>query len=102
MASEKKSIIVVGDGRDAAERSEEMMRINGFNVLKTPSNGPAMNLIHKERPAAVILDIMMQGISGLEVLKYLSENSGGVRNLSVCGSAADTQFAVLQQFSDRF
>jgi hypothetical protein len=31
----------------------------------------------------------------LRVIKYLSENSGGVRILSVCGSAAHTQNAVL-------
>jgi hypothetical protein len=33
-----------------------------------------------------------------KVVKNLSENSGGVRILSVCGGAAHTQNAVLLQF----
>jgi DNA-binding response OmpR family regulator len=40
-------------------------------VLKASGSGPAMNLINKEEPAAVILDIMMPDVSGLEVLRYM-------------------------------
>lgn len=74
MASEQKSIIVVEDDQDAAEIFGEMMRINGFHVLKASGSGPAISIIQAEQPAAVILDIMMPDISGLEVLRYIHGN----------------------------
>jgi two-component system, chemotaxis family, response regulator PixH len=71
MPANQKTIIVVEDEQDAAEMFAEMMRVSGFLVLKASGSGPAMSLINKEEPAAVILDIMMPDISGLEVLRYM-------------------------------
>jgi DNA-binding response OmpR family regulator len=39
--------------------------------LKAAGSQPAMHLIDEEKPAAVILDIMMPDISGLEVLRHI-------------------------------
>ena len=49
----------------------EMMRVNGFRVLKASGSRPAIPMIEQEKPAAVILDIMMPDVSGLEVLRYM-------------------------------
>jgi DNA-binding response OmpR family regulator len=71
MPAKQKTIIVVEDEQDAAEMFAEMMRLSGFRVLKAAGSGQAMSMIDKEEPAAVILDIMMPDISGLEVLRYM-------------------------------
>ncbi len=71
MPAKQKTIIVVEDEQDAAEMFAEMMRVSGFRVLKAFGSSPAMSMIDKEVPAAVILDIMMPDISGLEVLRYM-------------------------------
>ena len=71
MTENQKTVIVVEDEPDAAELFAEMMRVSGFRVLKTYSSTPAISLIGKERPDAVILDIMMPDISGLEVLRFM-------------------------------
>ena len=71
MITAQKTIIVVEDEQDAAEMFAEMMRLNGFRVLKAAGGAPAMSMIDKERPAAVILDIMMPDVSGLEVLRHM-------------------------------
>jgi len=70
----QKTIIVVEDELDAAEMFSEMMRVNGFRVLKASGSLPAMNMIAKERPSAVILDIMLPDLSGLEVLRYMKQD----------------------------
>jgi DNA-binding response OmpR family regulator len=67
----ERTIIVVEDEQDAAEMFAEMMRVSGFRVLKASSSGPAMSLIANEVPDAVILDIMMPDISGMEVLRFM-------------------------------
>jgi DNA-binding response OmpR family regulator len=74
MGTAQKTIIVVEDDQDAAEMFEEMMRISGFRVLKTSGCSPAMIMIDEEQPAAIILDIMMPEISGLEMLHTMRDN----------------------------
>jgi DNA-binding response OmpR family regulator len=67
----QKTIVVVEDEQDAAEMFAEMMRVNGFRVLKASGSGLAIPMIEQEIPAAVILDIMMPDVSGLELLRYI-------------------------------
>ncbi len=69
--TEQKTVLIVEDEPDAAELFAEMMRVNGFRVLKTYSSAPAMNMLASERPDVVLLDLMMPDISGLEVLRYM-------------------------------
>jgi two-component system, OmpR family, phosphate regulon response regulator PhoB len=71
MTISQRTVIVVEDEADAAEMFAEMMRVNGFRVVKSFSSGPAINMIANEMPDVVILDVMMPDISGLEVLKYM-------------------------------
>lgn len=68
MPTMQKSVMIIEDEPDAAELFAEMMRLNGYRVLKTYSGTPAMTLIAQERPDVLILDIMMPGVSGLDIL----------------------------------
>jgi len=67
----QKTVMIIEDEADAAEMFAEMMRVNGFRVLKMYSSAPAIPVILKEKPDVIILDIMMPDISGLEVLRYM-------------------------------
>lgn len=67
----QKTVMIIEDETDAAEMFAEMMRVNGFRVLKMYSSTPAIPMISKEKPDVIILDIMMPDISGLEVLRYM-------------------------------
>ena len=71
MTQTEKTVVVVEDEPDAAEMFAEMMRVNGFRVVKSYSSGPAIGIITNEMPDVVILDIMMPDISGLEVLRFM-------------------------------
>jgi DNA-binding response OmpR family regulator len=71
MTQHEKTVIIVEDEQDAAEMFAEMMRVNGFRVLKSYSSAPAISTIAQERPDVVILDIMIPDVSGLEVLRFM-------------------------------
>ena len=71
MTLEKIKIVIVEDEPDTAEMFAEMMRLNGFIVKKVYGGTPAIALISHEIPDAVVLDVMMPDLSGLEVLRYL-------------------------------
>ncbi|MCS7009768.1 MAG: response regulator [Anaerolineales bacterium] len=72
--NKQKTIVIVEDEVDAAEMFAEMMRVSGFRVLKATSSAPAMQLIEAEKPDAVILDIMMPDISGLDILHFMRQS----------------------------
>src|SRR3989304_8121627 len=76
MSSDQKTVMIIEDEPDAAELFAEMMRVNGFRVLKMFSSAPAIPLLIQEKPDVVILDVMMPDISGLEVLRYMRREPG--------------------------
>ncbi len=71
MTSTQKTVMIIEDETDAAELFAEMMRVNGFRVIKMFSSAPAIPIIVQEKPDLILLDIMMPDISGLEVLRYM-------------------------------
>ena len=71
MLKQQKTVMIIEDEPDAAEMFAEMMRVNGFNVIKMFASAPAIPMIAQEKPDLVILDIMMPDVSGLEVLRYM-------------------------------
>jgi CheY-like chemotaxis protein len=71
MTSMRKTIVVVEDEPDTAEMFEEMMKLGGFEVIKTYGGTTALSTITRVKPIAVLLDIMMPDLSGLEVLRYI-------------------------------
>lgn len=71
MTSNQKTVMIIEDETDAAELFGEMMRINGFRVIKMFSSTPAIPMIAQEKPDVILLDIMMPDISGLEVLRFM-------------------------------
>ena len=75
MPAIQRTNVVVENEQDAAEMFAEMMHVSGIRVLKAFGSSSAMNMINKEEPAAVILDIMMPDFSGLEVLWYMRRES---------------------------
>ena len=64
-------IVIVEDEPDAANLFEEMLRIDNYDVIKTHSGGGALAVLQTERPDAVLLDIMMPDISGIDVLRFM-------------------------------
>lgn len=74
MVAHTKTIVVVEDEPDTAEMFAEMMRLSGYRVLKTYGGFPALSIISEEKPDAVVLDLMMPDLSGLEVLAYMRQD----------------------------
>jgi len=63
--------MIIEDEPDTAEMFAEMMRVNGFRVIKMFSSTPSIPMIAQEKPDLIILDVMMPDVSGLEVLRYM-------------------------------
>ncbi|MBK5106856.1 MAG: response regulator transcription factor [Anaerolineales bacterium] len=66
-------IVIIEDEPDTAEMYAEMMRISGYEVVKYYGGLSAVAHLADQEPDAVILDLMMPDLSGLEVLNYIKE-----------------------------
>lgn len=66
-----KSIVIVEDEPETAEMFAEMARLSGYQVYKSLGGIRAIDLISEKKPCAVVLDVMMPDLSGLEVLRFM-------------------------------
>ena len=79
IALEQKTIIIVEDEPETAEMFAEMLHLSGYRVLLSYGGAAAIALISKEKADAVVLDLMMPDLSGLEVLSYMRRDPRLVR-----------------------
>ncbi|MEW6088469.1 MAG: response regulator [bacterium] len=68
-------ILVVDDDPDIREAIKLTLDSIAYNVIEAENGTRAMELVIAEEPDLVILDLMMPGISGLEVCKKLKESA---------------------------
>lgn len=72
----EKKILLVDDEKDITTLLEEVLRKDGFrNILKAADGQEAVELCRIHRPAAVVLDIMLPDIDGIEVCRKIREFS---------------------------
>ena len=76
MTSVPKKIIIVEDQPEVADLLEEMLSLDGYQVIKIHSSTGGLSVVQAEEPDVVLLDIMMPDVSGLEVLRFMRREPG--------------------------
>ncbi|MCR5719402.1 MAG: response regulator transcription factor [Lachnospiraceae bacterium] len=64
-----KTIMIVDDDIDIGNMLEELLKLEGYDVCRAYSGTEALMLAEKKTPDLILLDLMIPGISGEEVLK---------------------------------
>jgi two-component system phosphate regulon response regulator PhoB len=70
-----KRMLVVEDDRAISDLIKHVFSKEGFTVTSTPSGEEALVLVEEIRPAVVILDWMIEDVSGIEVCRRLRRSS---------------------------
>jgi two-component system KDP operon response regulator KdpE len=70
-AGEKQCILVVDDHAKVLKFIEIDLKLRGFRVCCATSGEEALELIIREKPDMVLLDMIMPGMDGFEILKEL-------------------------------
>ncbi len=70
----KKRILVVDDESKILQTVEDILRDEGFMPVCAKSGEEALEILDKETPDLVLLDIWLPGIDGLEVLQQIKDN----------------------------
>jgi DNA-binding response OmpR family regulator len=72
----EKKILLVDDEKDIGDLLEKVLKKDGFkNILKASSGQEAIYLCKRHQPDAIVLDIMLPDIDGIEVCKKIREFS---------------------------
>lgn len=66
-----KKIVVVEDNVLNLKLFSDVLKANGFEVIGTPDGQKAYNLIVEENPDLVLMDIQLEGISGIDIIKEI-------------------------------
>ncbi len=76
-AAEAHRIILVEDDTGLAELIAERLRTEGYHVLTEVDGRRACELIRKEQPDLVVLDIMLPGMDGFQVCREVQPHYSG-------------------------
>ena len=68
-----KKILIVDDEEDIRELLRDFFTNKGFTILEAGDGPEALEIVQKEIPAVVLLDVQMPEMSGIEVLKRIKQ-----------------------------
>lgn len=74
MSENNKLILIVEDEADTADMFAEMIKLDGNEVIKILHSSEAIRIIEEKQPDAILLDLMMPDVSGMEVLRTIKQN----------------------------
>lgn len=95
----KKCVLVVDDHPKVLRFVEINLKLHGFDVIIATSGEEALKLVESEKPDMMLLDIIMPGIDGFEVLKRLRGFSQ-MPVITFSASSANSREAVLLGSND--
>lgn len=104
MDSQDKTILIVDDEPDIRAFLEDLLTAQGYQCEAADSGPAALSKLGHMKPDLVLLDIMMPGMSGLEVLRQIKERpdfEAGVVMIS-CLTHPNTTLRALDEGADHF
>ena len=69
-----KKILIVDDERDIVDLVSYNLEKEGFATIKAYDGESALELVKAKKPDLIVLDLMLPGIRGLEVCKFIRKN----------------------------
>lgn len=95
----KKKILVVDDEVDFLEMLSLRLEANNYEVVTAVDGEQALEKLEKEKPDAVMLDIMMPGIDGIDVLRRVRENNANLPIFMITAFSNEARFKLASKFN---
>jgi DNA-binding response OmpR family regulator len=71
----KKKVLVVDDERDLVDLITYNLQRNGYEVVSAFNGNAALDVAEREQPDLIVLDLMLPGIDGTEVVRRLKADA---------------------------
>ncbi|WP_242967349.1 response regulator transcription factor [Fastidiosipila sanguinis] len=95
--SDKKTILLLEDEEQIREVVAEYLMLAGYEVVEASNAEESFDIIDDTSIDLAILDIMLPGVSGMEVLQYIKNNRASVPVIML--SALNDEQSQLQAFN---
>ena len=96
---ELKKVLVVDDDPYILMSLEFLMKKNGYDVMVARNGTEALELVEKQMPNIVLLDIMMPDVDGYEICRHI-KNSDKLKHTKVVFMSAKTKESDIQKGYD--
>lgn len=81
----KANILVVDDDKSVCEGVASVLRADGYGVDMVFGGDEAMTFVGKNRYALIVVDLMLPGISGLDLLKKIKNKKPDITVIMITG-----------------
>lgn len=89
----KKKILIIENDDMIREMLKQAFEAEDFDVFIAEDGAIGLSMIEKEKPDAILLDIMMDNVNGIEVMKSLNEKSKGIlKKVVIMTNASENSF----------
>ena len=86
----KNSVLIIDDDKELCELLTQYLQLQGFSVESTHDGAQALRQLQRKQYDVLVLDIMLPGMHGLDVLRELREsNNTPVLMLTARGEDTD-------------
>ena len=82
----EEKLLIVDDEKDVREWAAKFFRKRKIEVLTASNGEEAIEIVGREKPTAMLLDITMEGIDGIETLRRIREVDKDIKVVMVTGS----------------
>ena len=78
-------VLLVDDEKEFVTTLAERLQIRGILTFVATDGEQALQVMGKDRPPVVVLDVMMPGLSGLDVLKQIKRDHPDTQTILLTG-----------------
>lgn len=95
----KKTILVVDDEPDFLEMMRMRLESDGYGVITAENGEKALESIKNNKPDAVLLDILMPGMDGIDVLKAIRKHDKKLPVFILTAFSNEERFKLANRFN---
>ena len=95
----KKVILVVDDELEFLKMIRMRLEANGYEVLTAINGNEALDKVRKYKLSAVLLDILMPGMDGLEVLKQIRKENKDLPVFIITAFSSEDRFELANKYN---
>jgi CheY-like chemotaxis protein len=82
---ERRKVLLVDDELEFVSTLGERLRLRGMDAGIATSGEEALRLVQEDPPDVVVLDVMMPGLGGMEVLQRIKKRNRGIQIVLLTG-----------------
>ncbi len=87
--TDKARVLIVDDDPEFTRTISDILAVEGFSPFAATAGREALKLIETEMPAAAIIDLVLQDVSGLEILREMRKLSPETECIVLTGHASE-------------